>query len=106
MNNASFEWFFEEEDLIKANGSTVEDNIFGWVYPVTEKGKYIVDIHKEYFTAKDCGFDLEVYTEMEEGGHGEWLGSIHDIRSATSLKRFKTRAEKLLKQFISEEEAA
>jgi len=99
-----FEWFFEEEDLAKANESTVEDDIYGWVYAETDNDKYIIDIHKEYYSASDCGFDLEVYTEAEGGGHGKWLGSIHDIRSAKVLKRFRSRAEKLLTKFIEEEE--
>lgn len=99
-----FEWSFEETDLVQANESTVEDDIYGFVYPSTAKGNYIVDIHKEYYSASDCGFDLEVYTEVEGGGHGEWLGSIHNIRSAKVLKRFKSRAEKLLTRFIEEEE--
>lgn len=102
--SAKFEWFFEEEDLAKANASTIEDEIYGTVCISTEKEKYIVDIHKEYISSRDCGFDLEVYIEAEDGGHGEWLGSINDIRSAKSLKRFKNRAEKLLEQFAIEEE--
>lgn len=101
----NFEWFFDDIDLKKANQSTVEDEIVGWIYPATDDAKYVVDIHKEYFSSTDCGFDLEVYTEPEKGGHGEWLGSIHDIRSATSIKRFKSRAEKLLESFIKEQAA-
>jgi len=99
-----FEWYFDEEDLIQANQSTVEDDIFGCVYVASNIDKYVVDIHKEYYNSKNCGFDLEIYLEAEGGGHGEWLGYIDNIRSAKSYKRFKNRAEKLIKQFIEEEE--
>ena len=101
-----FEWFFGEEDFRKAQESKVEDDIYGCVYVSTEKNKYFIDIHKEYYNSKDNGYDMEVYYENDDGGHGMWIDSIHDIRSAASLKRFKKRAEKLLSKFIIEEEVA
>lgn len=100
-----FEWCFEEEDFRKAQESEVEDDIYGWIYISTEKDKYVIDIHKEYYSSKDNGYDMEVYYENDDGGHGCWINSIRDIRSAVSLERFKKRAEKLITKFIEEEEA-
>ncbi|MBR1441255.1 MAG: hypothetical protein IJ589_08530, partial [Lachnospiraceae bacterium] len=73
-----FEWFFGEDDFQNAQNSAVEDDIYGWVCVNTSKSKYLVDIHKEYYNAKDNGYDLEVYREEDDGGHGLWLGSLHD----------------------------
>ena len=102
----TFEWFFTEQDLEKATASTVEDDIFGTVYTVNGKEKYITDIHKEYYNSGDNRFDLEVYVEHDDGSHGKWLGSIKDIKTSKSLKRFKNRAEKLLDSFIAEFDSA
>lgn len=106
----NFEWYFDEEDFANAQRFTGEDDIFGFVYVRTANEKYIVDIHKEYYNSKDCGYDLEVYYENEDGSHGLWLGSMKNIRSVTAmcdpLGKFKKRAERCLSEFISEEEAA
>ncbi len=104
-----FKWFFNENDFANAQKSTIEDDIFGFIHIKTANEKYIVDIHKEYYNSKDCGYDLEVY-HMKDGGHGLWLGSLHDIKSVTSmcdpLSKFKSRAEKILTDFIIAEEKA
>ena len=101
-------WDFSDKDFCMAQDSTVEDDIFGFAYVRTANDKYIVDIHKEYYNSKNCGYDLEVYYECEDGGHGMWIGSITSIRSIaakkTPLERFKLRATKLLEEFIAEEE--
>ena len=106
LTNMKFEWFFNKKDFNKAQKSQIEDDIFGWVCVQTENDKYLIDIHKEYFNSKDKGYDLEVYYETETGQHGNWLGSLHDIRSAKTLDLFKKRAERLLTTFIANEEAA
>jgi len=104
----NFEWVFGEDNFAEAQHSTVEDDIFGWIYIETENNKYIVDIHKEYYNSKDCGYDLEIYYENKKGNHGLWVGNINSIKSITTmcnpLKKFKTRAEKLLTEFITKEE--
>lgn len=97
-----FEWFFEEEDFKKAQESKVEDDIYGFITVATENEKYLIDIHKEYYNSKDNKYDIEVYYENEGGGHGSWIGYINEIKSATSLERFKERAEKLITKFIEE----
>lgn len=99
-----FEWFFNEEDFKKSQESTVEDDIFGNICVATENDKYLIDIHKEYYNAKENGYDLEVYYENKEGGHGPWIGSVTDINSAVSLERFKKRAEELITEYIDYEE--
>ena len=96
--SAKFEWFFEEEDLAK---TPIESIAHGAVCFLDEKEKYIVDIHNG---SKDCHFDLGVYIEAEDGDYGEKLGSINDIKSAKSCKGFKNHAEKLLEQFVCDEE--
>lgn len=95
-----FDWYFDQEDFNKANESRVEDDIFGAVFVSTKENKYYIDIHKEYYSSIDNGYDLEIYEDLEEGGHGYWYGSIHEIRSAVSLERFKKRAEKLIGDFV------
>lgn len=100
-----FEWYFDEEQFNDAQESTVEDDIYGWVYCETDNDKYIVDVHKEYYSANDNGYDLEIYHEDNVGGHGLWLGNVNSIRSSASLERFKKRAEKKLKEYITAEEA-
>ena len=102
----NFEWFFNDSDFLDSKASMVEDDIFGYVCTETKKGKYLVDIHKEYYGSRDHGYDLEVYNESEDGGHGAWLGSLHGIRTSATLERFKRRAEKLLTAYIAREEAA
>ena len=96
----AFEWDFDEKSLRKANESTVEDDIFGFVSVTDGNQKYLVDIHKEYYSPNDRDFDLEIFTECEEGGHGEWLGSVR-IKQADSLRYFKSRAKELLEQFVA-----
>ena len=99
-----FEWFFNEEDFKESQKSTVEDDIFGNICVNTDKEKYLIDIHKEYYNTKEKGYDLEVYYENEDGSHGLWLGSLRGINSSVSLERFKKRAEKIITKFIMEEE--
>ena len=99
-----FKWDFTEKDFMMAQDSKAEDDIFGWIYVKTEKGNYIVDIHREYYNSKDCGYDLEVYSETADGSHGLWLGSDKRIKSVSAkhkpLEKFKKRAEKDLIGFI------
>ena len=110
LEGLEIEWDFNDEDFRKAQCSTVEDDIFGFAYVRTANDKYIVDIHREYYNSKDCGYDLEVYYECQNGGHGTWIGSINSIRSVTAkknpLERFKIRATKLIEEFVAEEERA
>lgn len=100
-----FEWFFNEEDFKESQEFTAEDDIFGNICVITDKKKYLIDIHKEYYSEKEKGYDLEIYYENEDGGHGLWLDSLRGINSSVSLERFKKRAEKIIKKFIMEEEA-
>lgn len=105
-----FEWHFEEEDFAEAQNSTLEDEIYGSVSVKSAKETYLVDIHKEYYNAKDCGYDLEVFHENVDGTHGVWIGNVNSIRSISAmcdpLGKFKKRAEKLLTDFIDSEEKA
>ncbi len=96
-----FEWWFDDLDLKKAESSKVEDDIFGSIEVTTPCGnKYIVDIHKEYFNAKEYGYDLEVYKMTEHYGHGDWLESLRGIKTAKTLKGFRTRAQRLIETYI------
>ncbi len=98
-----YEWCFNEKAFKAAKASTIEDEIYGWVFIQTEANRYYVDIHKEYYNSRDNGYDLEVYID-EDGHHGKWLGNVNEIRSASTLERFKKRAESLLAEFVSNEE--
>ena len=104
-----FEWFFEEDEFQNAQISTVEDDIYGFVCIQTDSDKYIVDIHKEYYNSKNNGYDLEVYRENKDGGRGIWVASLKEIKSVTSMcdpfGKFKSRAEKLLAEFLRREAA-
>lgn len=97
-----FKWYFEEEDFQEAQASTIEDEIYGFIDVITENGSYYLDIHKEYYSSKDNGYDIEVFALNDDGSHGIWYGSIHEIKSATTFERFKKRAEKLIAKFIME----
>ena len=96
-----FEWYLTEEELLEANKeSDVEDYICGCFY-ARENGKvYLVDVHHEYYSYAERCFDLEVYESDEDLKIGEWVGSIEDIKTATNLKRFMNRAEKLVESLI------
>ena len=105
-----FNWeAFTENDLKQLNAmeSYPEDDIYGDILLESADGDYIIDIHYEYYSSKERGFDLEVYQGFKDDNfgwtHGLWFGSIHDIKSATDYKRFKNRAEKLITEFIKEE---
>ena len=98
-----FEWHFDEEDFIKANESEVEDDIFGAIFFQTDKMKYYVDIHRYYYNKRDFGYNLDIYEELEDGGHGECFDSIWNIKSSATLERFKKRAEKLLTEWVKKE---
>lgn len=98
-------WEFDREQFDAAQASTDEDGIFGWAVVTDGDKHYVVDVHREYYGAHNRGYDLEVFREAPYGGHGDWRGSIHDIRSITAkrdpLGHFKKRAEKLLTAFLA-----
>ena len=100
--NGEFTWEMAEDDFIrcKEEKGEVEDDIYGFVFYRTDKNRYMVDIHYEYYNSRDCGFDLEFYTERPEGGHWHWLGSSKEIKSAVNFRLFQTRAEKEIAKWI------
>ena len=100
----NFDWAdMNEEDLAKASEVTIEaeDELLGFIFLETKDKRYIIDVHYEHYNSRDRGFDLEVYHELPEGGHGEWLGSIKEIKSARDFSLFKKRTEKLLIDFVN-----
>jgi len=96
----TFEWYFNEDDFANANASEVEDDIFGTVFCQTDMANYYIDIHRYYYNKRDFGYNLEIYEELEDGGHGDWYDSIQEIRSSATLQRFKNRAEKLIAKWV------
>ena len=107
MSN-TFAWEFPREQFDAAQSfhdRGCEDDIFGWIV-VTHDGKhYIVDVHRNYYGVHNTGYVLEVFREATYGGHGNWRGSIREIRSVTAkhdpLWHFKRRAEKLITAFLA-----
>ena len=99
-----FEWYLTEKDLIEANEeSDLEDYICGRVYIYDDDKIYLADIYHERYSYAERCFDLEVYESDEDARVGEWVGSIKDIKTATNLKRFMNRAEKLVESLITSE---
>lgn len=101
-----FDWTgFEEDKLRKCNSEigSFEDMIYGFVYLTCGEKKYLIDVHYEYYNAKDCRFDLEVYEQLPNGHHGKWIDSIKTIRSATDYRRFCRRAENAIIELLRRE---
>lgn len=105
-----FDWSeFTERDLMSLNRKikskqikNVEDDIYGFIIVTNEKRTYIVDVHYYYYSAKNQGFDLEVYKSSHELTHNSWIDGISDIHSATDYNRFCKRAENLIIALIRE----
>lgn len=99
-----FDWSgFTADDLAKVNQEAkyVEDDIYGVIFVYRENKGFIVDIHYEHYSWDQRGFDLEIY-RLNDDYHGEWLGSIKDIKSANSYRRFCVRAERLIIKFLED----
>ena len=59
-----FEWHFENQDLIRANRSKMENNIFGWVFPSTDTENYPSGRSPDLWggrTEKSVSFFLRVF---------------------------------------------
>lgn len=102
-----FDWAFDEETLARCNEEIgeFEDEYYGDVLVIFGNDAYIVDIHYEYYSSRNKGFDLEVYKAIRDGDgwtHGQWLDNIRGIKSSKSIKRFKSRAEKLITKYLEE----
>ena len=101
-----FDWTgFNEENMREANACKDEDEIFGDILlEVSNFTAYLIDIHHTYYSSRDKFFDLEVYeatgNDDEGWGHGEWLGYINDIKTATDYNRFCRKAERLIIKFL------
>ena len=107
MMKFDFSWYdFSETDWLKVTGKKSEDrpedDIYGFIYLMIGTQKYIIDVHYEYYSEDEQGFDLEVYTEVQpDGGHGRWIDSIR-IYEQMEYWEFTTRAEKLIKDLLKE----
>ncbi len=99
----AFDWQgFSEKNYEKAitEGPLYEDTIYGIISVKHGENTYLVDIHYEKYEGEGKRFDLEVYKMNPDQSHGEWIGSIKEIRRATDYAHFKRRAMKILSEFI------
>lgn len=108
MSDTEFSLEFPREQFDAAQNfhdRGCEDDIFGWAIVTHDGKRYVVDVHRNYYSASDTGYVLEVFREARGGGHGNWRGSIREIRSVTAkhdpLGHFKKRAEKLITAFLA-----
>lgn len=106
-DDISISWDFSQEDLDRINKTMgIEDDIYGFASIVTAKEDYILDVHYSYYSKRERYFCPELYYEAKDGGHGVWIGTLPcSIKSETRIKRFKARAEKLIREYIAKEEA-
>lgn len=96
------------EEVLSANDSHLEDEIYGLieVKAISESRteQYMVDIHHFYYSGRDRGYDLEVYTSDEDfQSHHNWLDGLLGIKTTTSFKHFRRRAENMIAAYLAEE---
>ena len=103
-----FHWSdFNETDYMKVtekdSTERPEDDIYGHICLTVGKEKYIIDVHYEFYSEDEQGFDLEVYTEVQpDGGHGVWIDGIR-IYQKMDYREFRFQAEKKVKELLEKE---
>lgn len=103
--NLEFDWFdFSEAEFLNAvaHGDEQEDDIYGFVSCTDGPDKFLIDIHFEHYDSRNRGFEMEIYEELPEGGHGNWYRGTRKVRSAKNYRSFVNRAEKALADEIAD----
>ena len=100
----SFDWsYFTAKHLwnVTKEKYPQKDAIYGHILVKKGNDPYIVDVHYEYFSSSECGFDLEVFSSDQDNFHLKWIGNSHEIKSSKDYKNFCRRAEKIIRKIIS-----